>query len=116
MLVPLWMSANEAAQQRITAPSPPPLESYSHPPDAPFNRSDYVIKINQIDEFVRYSNVLHGLTADFVRAVPEDKWDFAAHQHRIGLATASRVLPATAASRVCARRLQCRDPNVETQS
>jgi len=29
-----------------------------------------------IDDFVRYSNVLHGLTADFVRVVPEDKWDF----------------------------------------
>jgi DinB superfamily len=29
-----------------------------------------------IDDFVRYSKVLHGLTADFVRAVPENKWDF----------------------------------------
>jgi len=29
-----------------------------------------------IDEFVRYSKVLHRLTADFVRAIPEDKWDF----------------------------------------
>ena len=29
-----------------------------------------------IDDFVRYSKVLHGLTADFVRAVPDDKWDF----------------------------------------
>src|SRR5438477_11088824 len=29
-----------------------------------------------IDDFGRYSRVLHGLTADFVRAVPEDKWDF----------------------------------------
>src|SRR5258705_11173551 len=29
-----------------------------------------------LDDFVRYSQVLHGLTADFVRAVPEDKWDF----------------------------------------
>ena len=29
-----------------------------------------------IEEFVRYSNLLHRLTADFVRAVPEDKWDF----------------------------------------
>jgi len=29
-----------------------------------------------IDEFARYSNVLHGLTVDFVRTVPEDKWDF----------------------------------------
>jgi hypothetical protein len=29
-----------------------------------------------IDDFGRYSNVLHGLTVDFVRAVPDDKWDF----------------------------------------
>jgi hypothetical protein len=29
-----------------------------------------------IDDFLRYSKVLHGLTADFVHAVPDDKWDF----------------------------------------
>ena len=29
-----------------------------------------------IDDFARYSRVLHGLTVDFVRAVPDDKWDF----------------------------------------
>ena len=29
-----------------------------------------------IDDFVRYSKVLHALTADFARAIPEDKWDF----------------------------------------
>ena len=29
-----------------------------------------------IDDFVRYSEVLHRLTADFVRAVPEASWDF----------------------------------------
>ncbi|MFZ0272067.1 MAG: DinB family protein [Acidobacteriaceae bacterium] len=29
-----------------------------------------------IDDFVRYSKVLYRLTADFVRVVPEDKWDF----------------------------------------
>ena len=29
-----------------------------------------------IDDFVRYSSVLHTLTADFVRAVPEDRWNF----------------------------------------
>jgi hypothetical protein len=29
-----------------------------------------------IGDFVRYSKVLHALTADFVRAVPEDKWHF----------------------------------------
>ena len=27
------------------------------------------------DEFRRYSQILHRLTADFVRAVPEDKWE-----------------------------------------
>jgi len=47
-----------------------------------------------IDEFARYSLVLHRLTVDFVRAVPDDKWDFtpdppgmsrrAAASHRIG--------------------------------
>ena len=29
-----------------------------------------------VDDFVQYSKLLYGLTADFVRAVPEDKWDF----------------------------------------
>ena len=29
-----------------------------------------------IDEFMRYSNVLHGLTVDFVRAVPDEHWEF----------------------------------------
>jgi transposase InsO family protein len=29
-----------------------------------------------ITEFVGYTRVLHRLTADFVRAVPDDKWDF----------------------------------------
>jgi uncharacterized damage-inducible protein DinB len=43
---------------------------------------------------VRYTKVLHALTADFVRAVPDDKWDFtpdppekhgrASVPHRIG--------------------------------
>ncbi len=47
-----------------------------------------------IDDFRRYSEVLHRLTTDFVRAVPEDKWDFtpdppgksgrASAPHRIG--------------------------------
>ena len=47
-----------------------------------------------IDDFVRYSKVLHALTADFARAVPDDKWDFtpdppgqsdrASTPHRIG--------------------------------
>lgn len=29
-----------------------------------------------IDEFARYSKVLHRLTVDFVRAVPDDRWEF----------------------------------------
>jgi hypothetical protein len=29
-----------------------------------------------IDDFERYSKVLHGLTTDFVRVVPDDKWEF----------------------------------------
>jgi uncharacterized damage-inducible protein DinB len=29
-----------------------------------------------ITDFARYSTLLHGLTVDFVRAVPEDKWDW----------------------------------------
>ena len=29
-----------------------------------------------IDDFARYSKVLHRLTDDFARAIPEDKWDF----------------------------------------
>ena len=28
------------------------------------------------DELARYSEVLHKLTADFVRAVPDDKWEY----------------------------------------
>jgi hypothetical protein len=28
------------------------------------------------DDFVRYSKVLHVLTSDFARAVPDDTWDF----------------------------------------
>src|SRR5262245_48549175 len=48
-----------------------------------------------IDDFAHYSNVLHALTVDFVRAVPEDKWEFTPDPpgpssrprapHRIGL-------------------------------
>lgn len=29
-----------------------------------------------LDDFIRHCNVLHRLTADFVREVPDDKWDF----------------------------------------
>ena len=36
---------------RITAPTPVPRESYSRPPEALFDRSDYVVKINQMSSF-----------------------------------------------------------------
>lgn len=29
-----------------------------------------------IDDFARYSKVLHAMTVDFARAVPDDKWEF----------------------------------------
>src|ERR1700730_2060449 len=73
-----------------------------------------------IDDFGRYSKVLHGLTVDFVRAVPEDKWDFTPRPARAvwpRTSTASdrrrlrAVLQATPARRVCARCLQCRAGN-----
>src|SRR5678816_1941438 len=48
-----------------------------------------------IDDFTRYSQVLHDLTVDFVRAIPDDKWNFTPDPpgtsgrmpvpHRIGL-------------------------------
>ena len=50
-----------------------------------------------IDDFARYGNALHALTVDFVRAVPEDRWEFTpdppglssrAAPHRIGRAFA----------------------------
>ena len=63
ILVPVWISAG-ARQERITAPSPTPLESYSRPPDAPFTRSDYVIKINQMSSFYdkpgEFGYAIHG--------------------------------------------------------
>ena len=42
------------------------------------NRGRQTAKDNamSIDDFAKYSSVLHRLTADFARAVPDDKWDF----------------------------------------
>ena len=37
-----------------------------------------------LDDFVRYSIVLHRLTLDFVKAVPEEKWDFTPDPPRSG--------------------------------
>jgi hypothetical protein len=34
-----------------------------------------------IDEFIRYTRVLHRMTADFARAVPDDRWNFTPHPH-----------------------------------
>jgi mannose-6-phosphate isomerase-like protein (cupin superfamily) len=63
-IVPVWMSAGQARQERITAPSPAPLESYSRPPEAPFTRSDYVVKINQMSSFYdkpgEFGYAIHG--------------------------------------------------------
>ena len=71
LLVPIWMSGNRAGQQRITAPNPPPRESYSHPPDAAFDRSDYVIKINQMSSFYdkpgEFGYAIHGEDYGFDR-------------------------------------------------
>ena len=41
------LSPNEARQQRITVPRPLPPDSYSRPPEMPFDRSDYVVKIGR---------------------------------------------------------------------
>ena len=43
-----------------------------------------------IDDFARYCKVLHALTVDFVRAVPDDKWDFTPDPRRSGRAPAPR--------------------------
>jgi hypothetical protein len=40
-----------------------------------------------IEDFVQYSKVLHGLTADFVRVIPDDKWDFTGSRERNPLPT-----------------------------
>ena len=62
VLLLLRMSASE--QQRITAPRPLPSQSYAHPPEAPFDRSDYVIKINQMSSFYdkpgEFGYAIHG--------------------------------------------------------
>jgi hypothetical protein len=64
-----------------------------------------------IDDFVRCSKVRHALTADFLRAVPEDMWDFTPDPpgkigrapHSIGLAPASRRFASNCGtSSVCA--------------
>jgi mannose-6-phosphate isomerase-like protein (cupin superfamily) len=64
VLIGLATSTNEARQQRITVPRPIPAESYSHPPDASFDRSDYVIRINQMSSFYdkpgEFGYAIHG--------------------------------------------------------
>lgn len=51
MLIPIWSSHQQARQERIAAPSPLPTESFSRPPEEPFDKSDYVIKIRQMRSF-----------------------------------------------------------------
>ena len=71
MLLPMWLSAKQAGQPRITAPTPPPTASYSRPPDAPFDRSDYVVKINQMSSFYdkpgEFGYAIHGEEYGFDR-------------------------------------------------
>ena len=71
VVISLAVSPNEARQQRITVPRPLPPESYSHPPDAPFDRSDYVIRINQMSSFYdkpgEFGYAIHGEDYGFDR-------------------------------------------------
>jgi hypothetical protein len=74
------LSTNEARHQRITAPRPLPSDSYSYPPDMPFDRSDYVIKINQMSSFYdkrgEFAYAIHGERTVSFRAGGETtpKW------------------------------------------
>lgn len=71
VLTVLGAAANEGRQQRITAPQPVPSQSYSRPPEAPFDRSDYVIKINQMSSFYdkpgEFGYAIHGDDYGFER-------------------------------------------------
>ena len=62
---------NQARQQRITVPRPLPPDSYSRPPDASFDRSDYVIKINHMSSFYdkpgAFGYAIHGEDDGFDR-------------------------------------------------
>ena len=64
VLMGLATSTNEARQQGISVPRPLPAESYSRPPDASFDRSDYVIKVNQMSSFYdkpgEFGYAIHG--------------------------------------------------------
>ena len=65
------LSTHAARQQRITVPRPLPSDSYSRPPDVPFDRSDYVIKINQMSSFYdkpgEFGYAIHGEEYGFDR-------------------------------------------------
>jgi len=71
VVISLGLSTNEARQQRITVPRPLPPESYSRAPDAPFDRSDYVIRINQMSSFYdkpgEFGYAIHGEDYGFER-------------------------------------------------
>ena len=71
VLIGLAASTNEAGQQRTTVPRPLPAESYSRPPDASFDRSDYVIKVNQMSSFYdkpgEFGYAIHGEDYGFDR-------------------------------------------------
>lgn len=71
VLFSLSLSSNQAGQQRVTVPRPLPADSYSHPPAAPFDRSDYVIRINQMSSFYdqpgEFGYAIHGEDYGFER-------------------------------------------------
>ena len=71
VLIDVATSTNDARQQRITMPRPLPADSYSRPPDASFERSDYVIKINQMSSFYdqpgEFGYAIHGEDYGFDR-------------------------------------------------
>ena len=71
LLIGLAASTTDARQQRITVPTPLPADSYSRPPDASFDRSDSVIKVNQMSSFYdkpgEFGYAIHGEEYGFDR-------------------------------------------------
>jgi mannose-6-phosphate isomerase-like protein (cupin superfamily) len=71
VLISLATSTNETRQQRITVPRPLPAQSSSRPPDVSFDRSDYVIKVNQMSSFYdkpgEFGYAIHGEDYGFDR-------------------------------------------------
>jgi DinB superfamily len=57
--------------------------------------------VTSIADFARYSNVLHALTVDFVRAVPEDWWAFTPDRAGHAGRTAAPLRPARGFAPYC---------------